>query len=472
MAGPDKEPPLSAARAAVRGLAACGRHAKLVLKVGGPLGAVAGEVAKDLHFLRSLFGHLRGARALSVSVGCPYTAKRLGPSFAAFVQRNKSTLESLEIWEAEFAEATLAALYDSEWPPNEDHAGGIREGLGDSFLAAAAALDASVGPPAVWGTGGCNSGRLAASMQMLLATALLLRQRSICTARRGASSETEGRRPEALLCCRESHSRGDLLSQYPRNRQPIGPCRKSRGSGGGGLCGCSRKRAQLTRALREWAHRVTGSGPPPPDSSASGYSKSAVQDLLSFLLRSGSNLVELQTCYTVGALNDALLQAVISAGNALRVESDAAQEAPRILSRILELAVTIPCALGSEGQLLVVALPRLRVARTSDFLLLSVLLLPRLQELRLPETWGSVANKPISGFSLLWTYLSTYGGGLKALEVKGTAPPLAAFLGAGTTAEPQPFRSGCLEAEATKALQRLLNGSGSRSCVSHEREAL
>ncbi|XP_026193455.1 uncharacterized protein LOC34619758 [Cyclospora cayetanensis] len=610
-----------AARAAVRGLAACGRHAKLVLKVGGPLGAVAGEVAKDLHFLRSLFGHLRGARALSVSVGCPYTAKRLGPSFAAFVQRNKSTLESLEIWEAEFAEATLAALYDSEWPPNEDHAVGIREGLGDSFLAAAAALDASVGPPASRGSGGgglcgCSRKRAQVSRGMLRRRLEDIRGCCCCLASVEAAIRLyknfsqvcvvlprlrclavgSWRLLRALHCPRleelrlatntaARHQSAAIRQQQRQQQQQMQQQQMQQ------QVHLPRQQEppdywQLTRALREWAHRVTGSGPPPPDSSASGYSKSAVQDLLSFLLRSGSNLVELQTCYTVGALNDALLQAVISAGNALRVESDAAQEAPRILSRILELAVTsasplstkqlrsgflaaalaaahaalvdapgwpsspcflhaenlestslsapsatfprisaatdfgpppcvmqpaapgdhlvrasaaaaatsmrpclsggdifaaaaglcaalgggcrhrrhaaaacgcaVPCALGSEGQLLVVALPRLRVARTSDFLLLSVLLLPRLQELRLPETWGSVANKPISGFSLLWTYLSTYGGGLKALEVKGTAPPLAAFLGAGTTAEPQPFRSGCLEAEATKALQRLL----------------
>ncbi|CDI73999.1 hypothetical protein, conserved [Eimeria praecox] len=116
----------------------------------------------------------------------------------------------------------------------------------------------------------------------------------------------------------------------------------------------------------------------------------------------------------------------------------------------------IPCAWGSEEKLLLVLLPKLRVARSADFLLLSCLLLPRLEELRLPETWGSVLSKPIPGFPLLWAYLCTYGRSLRALDVKGTAPPLAAFLGAGTTAQPLPFHILPFEALATKALQRLL----------------
>ncbi|CDJ50102.1 hypothetical protein, conserved [Eimeria brunetti] len=116
----------------------------------------------------------------------------------------------------------------------------------------------------------------------------------------------------------------------------------------------------------------------------------------------------------------------------------------------------VPCAWGPEEKLLLVLLPKLRVARSADFLLLSFLLLPRLEELRLPETWGSVRNKPIPGFPLLWAYLCTYGRSLRALDVKGTAPPLAAFLGAGTTAQPLPFCILPFEAVATKALQRLL----------------
>ncbi|CDJ61497.1 hypothetical protein, conserved [Eimeria maxima] len=116
----------------------------------------------------------------------------------------------------------------------------------------------------------------------------------------------------------------------------------------------------------------------------------------------------------------------------------------------------VPCAWGSEEKLLLVLLPELRVARSADFLLLSFLLLPRLEELRLPETWGSVLSKPIPGFPLLWAYLCTYGRSLRALDVKGTAPPLAAFLGAGTAAHPQPFHMLPFEAVATKALQRLL----------------
>ncbi|CDJ43158.1 hypothetical protein, conserved [Eimeria tenella] len=116
----------------------------------------------------------------------------------------------------------------------------------------------------------------------------------------------------------------------------------------------------------------------------------------------------------------------------------------------------VPCAWGSGGELLLVLLPRLRAVRTSDFMLLSCLLLPRLEELRLPETWGSVVSKPIPGFSLLWAYLCTYGRSLRVLDVKGTAPPLAAFLGAGTTREPLPFRMLPYEAVATKALQRVL----------------
>ncbi|KAL8429354.1 hypothetical protein Efla_001192 [Eimeria flavescens] len=117
----------------------------------------------------------------------------------------------------------------------------------------------------------------------------------------------------------------------------------------------------------------------------------------------------------------------------------------------------VPCAWGADGSLLLVLLPRLRVAHISDFLLLGFLLLPRLEELRLRDTPDTLSGNRTAGFALLWAYLNIYGSGLRVLETKGMAPPLAAFLGAGSTGEPLLSSIRPNEAAAAKTLRLLLH---------------
>lgn len=128
----------------------------------------------------------------------------------------------------------------------------------------------------------------------------------------------------------------------------------------------------------------------------------------------------------------------------------------RHLRHSTDICCAVPCAWGYDGELLLVMVPRLRVAHLPDFLLLSLLLLPRLEKLRLCDALGESSSNAASEFARLWAYLSVYGGCLRALEIEGKTPPLAAFLGAGTTGEPLSFNVRPSEAAATKALRLLL----------------
>ncbi|KAL8436397.1 hypothetical protein ACSSS7_001797 [Eimeria intestinalis] len=116
----------------------------------------------------------------------------------------------------------------------------------------------------------------------------------------------------------------------------------------------------------------------------------------------------------------------------------------------------VPCTWSVQGHLRLVLLPRLRVVELSDVLLLGFLLLPRLEELKLPEMYDSLTGNRSGGFALLWAYLSVYGGGLRALRARGTAPPLAAFFGAGSSEEPLLSAARPNEAAAAKALRLML----------------
>ncbi|CDI78307.1 hypothetical protein, conserved [Eimeria acervulina] len=612
----------------------------------------------------------------------------LGDSFAGVLQRSADTLTSLEIWEAELAEATLTALaaMPSPWKTCSQQA----KEWGNAYLATAQALETSVGAH-VLRRDPCprvqRPQRLSQPCGMLLATAQVLRERfarnpshtsfstsdsEVDTSRLlrhsrqwqqeqqrdsqmkpsdhgqcRSSDSLQGRGCTALPCSLDTggdRCKGTQIGELRRRIADIKNCcccitagetalriwRKfesvrlvlprlrtlAAGSwrllqavhcpnleelnlttnaatphrDSPGRLQQRRQRQQqqhrqqqplhgqpdyshLTMALQEWAHRISVSGGPRTVAESSGYSESALQELLHFLLRSGYSLRQIHGSYAVGPLNESLLQSVSTAGNVLVGASDPANGSPDISATVRSLATTavppgrakggqrlagggffsgalaaadailnpqastllqtwdlqptiapvavavgrtvtgsasglargstpihaaeenyaalaseaagsvlaaaaglcaavgggcrhirhspneccaLPCAWGSDEKLLLVLLPNLRVARSADFLLLSCLLLPRLEELRLPETWDSVLNKPIPGFSLLWAYLCTYGRSLRALDVEGTAPPLATFLGAGTTVQPLPFHILPIEAVATKALQRLL----------------
>ncbi|KAL8452257.1 hypothetical protein Emed_001418 [Eimeria media] len=116
----------------------------------------------------------------------------------------------------------------------------------------------------------------------------------------------------------------------------------------------------------------------------------------------------------------------------------------------------VPCTWSAEGNLLLVLLPRLRVVELADFPLLGFLLLPRLEELKFPEIYDTLTGNRTVGFALLWAYLSVYGGGLRVLKTRGTAPPLAAFFGAGSSEEPLLTSARPNEAAIAKALRLML----------------
>ncbi|CDJ29509.1 uncharacterized protein EMH_0022790 [Eimeria mitis] len=683
--------PPEALRACIRAIAIYSRHAKLVIGYVVPMAVENGDYPEFL-FLRSLFRELSDVQSISIALGCPLTARMLGDAFAGVVQRSAHTLTSLEIWEPELAEATLAALaaMPSPWKTCNEQA----TDFGNAYVATAQALETSVGShvlrrdPRLVAQGLQRSPK---QCGMLLATAQVLRERlTRCPSRTSFSmSEAAADTGRLLQQLQQGQGQQQLDSHmmtpecYPhqtsdslKNRErTVSPCSldsgrdRFRGTHKGELrrriadikncCCCvtaaetalriwrrfesvrvvlprlrvlasgswrllqavhcpnleelnlttnattpqrdassrlqqQRQRQQhpqhqlhrqqqqqhgqhdsshLTMALHEWADRISASGGPRNASVSSGFSESALQELLHFLLRSGYNLRQLHGSYTVGPLNESLLHSVSTAGNALAGAGNPASGSPDISARVRYLAsaaappgrvkggqklacggffsaalaaadavlnmqaptlsgacdlpfpvatlassvgrtvtgganglagesisshaaslnyaalaseaadslfaaaaglcaatgdgcrhihhcphqcCAVPCAWGSSEELLLVLLPKLRVARSADFLLLSCFLLPRLEELRLPETWGSVLSKPIPGFPLLWAYLCTYGRSLRALDVKGTAPPLAAFLGAGTTAQPLPFHILPFEAVATEALQRLL----------------
>ncbi|KAL8446143.1 hypothetical protein Emag_004829 [Eimeria magna] len=116
----------------------------------------------------------------------------------------------------------------------------------------------------------------------------------------------------------------------------------------------------------------------------------------------------------------------------------------------------VPCTWSAQGKLLLVLLPRLRVVELADFSLLGFLLLPRLEELKFPEIYDTLTGNRTVGFALLWAYLNVYGGGLRVLRTRGTAPPLAAFFGAGSSEEPLLTCARPNEAAVAKALRLML----------------
>lgn len=686
-------------RVALRSLAVFSRHAKLMISLQEPLQPSRHGVASQFSVLRALLLELSDVRHINISVRCPIGARLLGATFAGVLQRSADTLVTLEIWGADLADATLAALLAAT-PSPWDHFSPQSGEVGEAFLSTAAALEASLGSHLLRRDGYRTSVRIAEGgtdtcRGMLTATAHVLRHRTETSSHHSSNpfSATAGS-SRRLLCQQQQQPSGHSVS---RSSDGAASLRSEGGTACSGLrreaapgsgnhrgtlnrdsirrriadiencCCCITAAETAFRLWRSFQHvrlrlprlrtlavaswrllrvlhcpnmeelKLASNAParmhsagnrpqqpqqqecpqrPPAEregtggSSGSaeavgtpaspGYTQSALQELLFFLLRSGSNLLQLHGYYSVEVVNEPLLQPVCAAAATLFGTSDAATgtanisagvgthtagpsltsmsqtrqrrtrggffaaamaavdailakpvglqssrpapDAPQthaavhaglptssrssggrpglqlpavssaaafgnfpvanenmsvwaveaaqaaaareaaspplksgdsILAAAAGLCASVgrgcrhrrhlpggccaaPCGWGTEGELLLVLLPRLRVVRTSDFLLLGLLLLPRLEELRQPEILDSLANNPTAGFALLWAYLGTYGRSLRVLETKGTAPPLAAFLGAGTTAEPLPSNIRPDEAAATKALQLLL----------------
>lgn len=646
--------PPESQRSAIRTIAAFGRHAKLMINPQEPLQPSRHGGSSQFSVLRALLLELRDIRCLNVSIRCPVGSRLFGPILAGVLQRSAHSLQTLEVWERDLADAIQAALVAEPVALR-------RQEVEEAFIDAATSLEAAVAPHVLRSDGNINSNiqkRPASCGGMLTATAHILRQfarRPMHFPTKDPYSNPAGRslqqHPQHSCHASEPRDKDGVFAASGRSPQQLEAALQEEGTTAEirrsitAIENCCCCLAAAETAFRLWQNfqavrlklprlrsLATGSWrllqplhcpalvelklssstfsrpssrPPPPQQQETRHQQQreeqfhplwaagngtritsvetagvpdaprrehcALQSLLLFLLRCGSNLRELHGYYCVGAFNEALIPQLCAAASALtgtghapppaasaslaagaptaalaarlhgqasgvlsraplpsaavatsegllegmsfsafsdtpqtnlmapvaspvdalrnlatriafgnvRASSDiAAPLGDETLKGVIAAAAVmcatagdgckhrrhiagrccaVPCAWGPDGELLLVVLPTLQVARIPDLLLLGMLLLPRLEELRLPDIWDTVVSNPTAGFALLWAYLSAYGGRICVLETKGTAPPLAAFLGAGTAAEPVPSAIRAEEAAAAKTLRLVLS---------------